>query len=144
MSSSTEERTDWKIQRDLIEEFKWDFRLEPNQIGVSVNDGIVILTGLVDSYARRHAAEEDALRVRRVKAVVNDIEVSLPDFTECSNPVLAAAAVRARLGDGTATGAVDGEFLIFKRGGVPARPQTKTTQARRILRNAVCKSDLNS
>jgi osmotically-inducible protein OsmY len=38
-------RTDEDIQRDVLEESKWDIRVRPNEIGVVVKDGIVTLTG---------------------------------------------------------------------------------------------------
>jgi osmotically-inducible protein OsmY len=68
-------RTDVAIQRDVLEELKWAARVQPNEIGVVVKDGIVTLTGWVDSYTKRWAAEEAALRVKGVKAVANEIEV---------------------------------------------------------------------
>lgn len=88
-------RSDEEIQRDVLAELKWDMRVQPNEIGVSVKDGIVTLTGWVDSYLKRWAAEEAALRVHYVKAVVNDIEVRLPGSAERTDPDLAAAVVNA-------------------------------------------------
>src|SRR5437660_815252 len=73
-------RTDEDIQRDVLEELKWDSRVRPNEIGVAVKDGIVTLTGWVDSYWKKKSAEEAAHRVPGVKAVANDIEVRLPIF----------------------------------------------------------------
>jgi len=67
----------------------------PNEIGVAVKDGVVTLTGWVDSYAKRWAAEEAAHRVRGVKAVANDIEVRLSRADERTDADIAAAAVRA-------------------------------------------------
>ena len=49
--------TDEQIQRDVLDELKWDMRVRPNEVGVSVKDGIVTLTGWVDSYAKKLAAE---------------------------------------------------------------------------------------
>ncbi|HZU06404.1 MAG TPA: BON domain-containing protein, partial [Chloroflexota bacterium] len=72
------ERTDEQIQQDVLAELKYDARIQPNEIGVSVHDGIVTLSGWVDSYTKRWAAEEAAHRVRGVRAVVNEIEVRLP------------------------------------------------------------------
>ena len=69
--------------------------MRPNEIGVSVKDGVVTLTGWVDSYQKRWAAEEAAHRVRGVKAVANDIEVRLPVGAERTDADIAAAAVRA-------------------------------------------------
>jgi len=62
-------RTDEQIQRDVLAELKWDARVQPNEVGVAVKNGIVTLTGWVDSYTKRWAAEEAARRVRGVKAV---------------------------------------------------------------------------
>jgi osmotically-inducible protein OsmY len=55
-------RTDEDIQADVLEELKWDTRVRPNEIGVAVKDGIVTLTGWVDSYLKKMAAEEAAHR----------------------------------------------------------------------------------
>ena len=88
-------RTDEEIQRDVLNELKWDPRLQPNEIGVIAKDGVVTLTGWVDSYTKRWAAEEAAHRVRSVLAVANDIEVRLPSIAERTDADIAAAAVRA-------------------------------------------------
>jgi len=97
MSTETEavDRSDEKIQKDVLAELKWDARLQPNEIGVAVKDGIVTLMGWVDSYTKRWAAEEAAHRVRGVLAVANDIEVRLPISAERTDADIAAAAVRA-------------------------------------------------
>jgi osmotically-inducible protein OsmY len=87
--------TDEDIQRDVLEELKWDPRVRPNEIGVAVKDGIVTLTGWVDSYLKKIAAEEDAHRVPGIKAVVNDIEVRLPGSAERTDADLAKAVVNA-------------------------------------------------
>jgi osmotically-inducible protein OsmY len=94
-NTTTTKRSDVDIQRDALEELKWDARVQPNEIGVAVKDGVVTLTGWVDSYMKRWAAEEAALRVRGVKAVANEIEVRLPSSAERTDADLAAAAVRA-------------------------------------------------
>src|SRR5438094_4995539 len=88
-------RTDEEIQRDVLNELKFEPRVQPNEIGVVVKDGVVTLTGWVDSYAKRWAAEEAAHRVRGVRAVANDIEVRLPGAAERTDADIAAAAVRA-------------------------------------------------
>jgi osmotically-inducible protein OsmY len=95
MALATETRTDTQIQTDVLAELKWEPRVMPNEIGVAVKDGVVTLTGSVDSYTKRWAAEEAAHRVRRVKAVANDIEVRLSKSDERTDADIAAAAVRA-------------------------------------------------
>src|SRR5438445_2931928 len=93
--TATVTSTDEQIQRDVLAELKWDARVQPNEIGVAVKDGVVALAGWVDSYTKRWAAEDAAHRVRGVKAVANDIEVRLPISAERTDADIAAAAVRA-------------------------------------------------
>jgi osmotically-inducible protein OsmY len=94
-ATSTGTRTDEQIQKDVLSELKYDPRLEPSEIGVAAKNGVVTLTGWVDSYTKRWAAEEAAHRVRGVKAVANDVEVRLPSSSERTDADIAAAAVRA-------------------------------------------------
>jgi osmotically-inducible protein OsmY len=88
-------RTDEQIQEDVLRELKFEASLQPNEIGVAVKDGIVTLTGTVDSYLKRWTAEEAAHRVKGVVAVANDIEVRLPTTSERTDADIAAAVVRA-------------------------------------------------
>jgi osmotically-inducible protein OsmY len=98
MTTASETRTDVvndeQIHQEVLAELKWDARILPNEIGVAVKGGIVTLTGWVDSYSKKWAAEEAAHRVRGVKAVVNDIEVKLSDSGERTDPEIAEAAIR--------------------------------------------------
>ena len=79
----------------MLAELGWDPRVRSTQIGVAVEDGVVTLTGCVDSYAKRLAAECAARRVRGVRAVVDDIEVHLPTFAQRTDAGIAAEACRA-------------------------------------------------
>jgi osmotically-inducible protein OsmY len=93
MGTATLVRTDEEIQQNVLAELKWDAKLQPNEIGVSVKDGIVTLTGWVDSYLKKWSAEDAALKVAGVKGVANDIEVKLA--SERTDADIAAAALRA-------------------------------------------------
>jgi osmotically-inducible protein OsmY len=95
MTTTTTTRTDEQIQADVLEELRWDSRVQPNEIGVTAKDGIVSLTGWVDSYSKKWAAERASHRVRGVRAVVNDLEVRLPIAAERTDPDIAAAARRS-------------------------------------------------
>jgi osmotically-inducible protein OsmY len=95
MTIATETRTDAQIQSDVLAELKWEPRVQSPEIGVAVKDGVVTLTGFVDSYTKRWAAEEAAHRVHGVKAVANEIEVRLGTGGERTDPEIAAAAARA-------------------------------------------------
>jgi osmotically-inducible protein OsmY len=95
MAVATETRTDTQIQADVLAQLRYEPRLNPNEIGVAAKDGVVTLTGWVDSYTKKWAAEEAAHRVRGVKAVANDIEVRLSSIFERTDADIAAAAARA-------------------------------------------------
>jgi osmotically-inducible protein OsmY len=93
MVVATLTRTDEEIQKDVLQELKWDATVQPNEVGVSVKDGVVTLTGWVDSYLKKWATEDAAHRVPGVKAVANDIEVKL--VTERTDADIAEAAIHA-------------------------------------------------
>jgi osmotically-inducible protein OsmY len=95
MALATATRSDAEIHADVLAELRWDARVQPNEIGVAVKDGVVTLTGWVDSYKKKWAAEEAAHRVRGVKAVANDIEVRLPGSSERTDSDIAEASARA-------------------------------------------------
>jgi osmotically-inducible protein OsmY len=88
-------QTDEQLQQEIIRELKYEASIQPNEIGVAVKDGVATLTGYVDSYLKRWAAEEAAHRVRGVRAVANDIEVRLPTTSERTDADIAAAVTRA-------------------------------------------------
>ncbi len=94
-TASTARQSDIEIQKEVLEELDWDNRVRPNEVGVSVRDGVVTLSGSVDSYAKRWAAQDAAFRVRGVKAVANDLEVVLPSALRRTDAELAEAALNA-------------------------------------------------
>ena len=71
-------KSDSQIKTDVLNELKWDSRVEETQVGVTVKDGIVNLVGTVDVYAKKFAAREAAHRVRGVLDVVDEIQVKAP------------------------------------------------------------------
>jgi osmotically-inducible protein OsmY len=83
-----------KNLREAVErQLDYDPAVPSNNIGVSVSDGVVSLSGFVDTYADKILAEKAAKRVRGVKAVANDIEVKPP--SEHIDPDIAADAVKS-------------------------------------------------
>jgi len=67
--------TDSQLQTNVIAELKWEPLLREAEIGVSAKDGIITLTGTVDSYGKKTEAEDAVKRVAGVKAVVEKIEI---------------------------------------------------------------------
>src|SRR6185436_17208998 len=77
-------------------ELSWEPRVQAGNITVSVDEGVVMLGGQVDTFAKRWAAERAAHRVRGVKAVTNDIEVR-PSAPYAPNDSAVAEAMAAAL-----------------------------------------------
>src|SRR3981081_3310550 len=93
MSTATITNTD--LQRDVLNELKWEPSVDAAHVGVSVKDGVVTLSGHVSSYAEKYAAERTAKRVHGVTAVANELDVKLPGDPQRPDEDIAAAAVRA-------------------------------------------------
>ena len=84
-------KTDAELQQDVMNELKWEPTIEAAEIGVRVKDGVVTLSGYVDSYVKKWAAERAAARVSGVRAVAEGIQVRLPSSLKRSDEDLAAA-----------------------------------------------------
>jgi osmotically-inducible protein OsmY len=68
-------KTNEELQKDVQNAIKWEPLLHAAEIGVSVKDGVVTLTGNVDSYTKKTEAENAAKNIAGVKVVVEKIEV---------------------------------------------------------------------
>jgi osmotically-inducible protein OsmY len=68
-------KSDSEIKLQVLRELKWDSRIAWSAIGVEVLEGVVTLTGVVNSYAKKQAAQEAAHRIAGVLDVANEIEV---------------------------------------------------------------------
>ena len=88
-------RTDLELQKDVIEELKWESSIKASDIGVSVTNGVVTLSGHVDSFTKKKAAEKAALRVAGVSAVAEDIVVRLGATDKKSDTEVAQAIITA-------------------------------------------------
>lgn len=88
-------KSDMELQRDVLDEIAWEPSVCVPETGVTVHDGIVTLTGSVDNLPAKWAAENAALRVSGVRAVVNDIEVKLSTDNRRSDEDIALAACTA-------------------------------------------------
>jgi len=69
---------DSQLQQAVLAELEWEPSVNPAHIGVTANAGVVTLTGHVDDYMQKHAAETAAGRVKGVRAVAEELEVKLP------------------------------------------------------------------
>jgi osmotically-inducible protein OsmY len=88
-------KTDIEIQKDVIDQLKWEPFLNAAEIGVSVKNGVVTLSGQVDTYSKKVLAEKASKKVSGVKAIAEDIQVGLTPSYRKSDAEVAEAAVNA-------------------------------------------------
>ena len=70
-------KTDMQLKQEIEEELRWDPRINPAQIGVTVEKGAVSLLGTVDTYPEKWAAEDATKRVAGVRVVAQDLKVKV-------------------------------------------------------------------
>jgi len=75
-------KSDAELQRDVMNELTWEPSINAENIGVAVKDGVVSLTGSVQSFAEKWAAERATKRVAGVRAFAENIEVRLPPYSK--------------------------------------------------------------
>ena len=92
--------TDHSIKTEVLAELAWEPMVNADHLGVTVRDGVVTLTGHVESYWQKRAAEKSASRVKGVKAIAQEIDVRLPLHITRSDEDIAAAAVNRMSWDG--------------------------------------------
>jgi len=88
-------RTDLEIKEDVLEELSWQPNIDETEIGVIVENGVVSLTGIVDNFQKKVAAEKAVKKVAGVKAVAEDIEVRYGTSYDKSDKEIAKAVVHA-------------------------------------------------
>ena len=88
-------KTDTDLKRDILAELVYEPSIQANDIGVSVKDGIVTLSGHVTTYAEKFAAETAVKRVVGVRAVAEELDVSLVGSHQRNDEVVAQAAATA-------------------------------------------------
>ena len=86
-------KTDAQLQKDVMEEIKWEPSVKGAEIGVSAAHGVVTLNGTVATYAEKCAAEKAAQRVQGVKAIAEEIQIKPYGIHVKSDAEIAEAAV---------------------------------------------------
>jgi osmotically-inducible protein OsmY len=91
--STTLTMLDERLKTTVSNQLAWVPEVDATLVGITAKDGIVTLSGYIDTYAGKLAAERATRRVYGVKAVVNELEVKLS--SEQIDPELAKAALEA-------------------------------------------------
>jgi osmotically-inducible protein OsmY len=86
---------DTQLQSSVLAELKWRPSVDSAHIGVTADDGIVTLTGQVQHYTEKLAAENAAKDVLGVRGIANDIKVEPEGSLKQSDKDIAAAAIGA-------------------------------------------------
>lgn len=88
-------KTDFEIRNNVLDELAWQPNIDETQIGVIVEDGVVTLSGVVNNYSKKMAAEKAVKNVDGVKAVALDIDVKYGDEFKKTDKEIAKAIVDA-------------------------------------------------
>lgn len=121
-------KTDMQLKADVMAELAWDPSINATGIGVIAKDGVVTLTGHLDSFAEKHAAERAVRRVAGVRGIAVELDVKLsPDHKRTDSEIAQAALatlrwhalvpdelIKVEVEDGwvTLTGQVDSRFQL--------------------------------
>lgn len=81
-------KTDSEIQKDVMEALKCEPLLSPNEIGVAVKEGVITLTGTVNSYSKKFVAEKATWRVEGAKAVAEELVVHLGNDNQLTDKAI--------------------------------------------------------
>jgi osmotically-inducible protein OsmY len=88
-------KTDLQIQNDVVNELNFEPILNGSEIGVNVTNDFVTLSGTVDTYAKKKAAEYAAKRIACVKGVSLHINVTPSTAGRRSDSEIAAMTFNA-------------------------------------------------
>ncbi|GAB2981425.1 BON domain-containing protein [Mucilaginibacter puniceus] len=88
-------KTDSQLQKDVMDELKWQPFLNSSEIGVAVKNGIVTLSGIVDTYSKKLTAERAARKVSGVKAIAEDIQIGVSPIYRKTDTEIAEAVFNA-------------------------------------------------
>jgi osmotically-inducible protein OsmY len=109
---------DVRIRDGVMRELDWDPQVDASAIGVAAREGTVTLSGYVDTYSGKLAAERAAKRVLGVRAVANDVEVR-PTLTRTDDTiaqdVARALELRATIPAGVQATVIHGHVTLTGR-----------------------------
>lgn len=88
-------KTDAQLKADVLAELAWDPAINPAAVGVAVKNGRVTLTGHLDTFAQKHAAERAVRRVAGVRGITVEVDVRLAPEHRRDDSEIAQAAVAA-------------------------------------------------
>ena len=128
-------KTDADLKRDVSAELAWDPAVRSTAIGVAVKDGVVTLTGHLDSFAEKHAASRAVQRVAGVKAVAIELDVRLsPDHKRNDTDIATSAEHALQWSTSVPAQAIS---LTVDHGWVTLRGEVEWDYQRRSVEKAI-------
>ena len=88
-------KTAMQLKTDVSDELAWNPAIDAAAIGVAVHEGVVTLTGQLNTFAEKHAAERAVRRVAGVRAMAIELDVKLAPGHKRSDAEIAAVAIAA-------------------------------------------------
>jgi osmotically-inducible protein OsmY len=82
--------SDLELRRTILDELEFQPQIDAAAIGVTIENGVVCLTGHVRTFAEKIAAERAVKRVKGVRAVAEEIEVRIPSEAEIADDIIAS------------------------------------------------------
>ena len=112
-------KTDLQLHKDVLDELRWDPRVNEAEIGVSAKGGVVTLSGSVQTFAQKYAAERAVERVTGVRAVADDLHVRptgsfLRNDTDIAHSVINALAWDIEVPADKITAKVEAGWITLK------------------------------
>ena len=160
-------KTDAQLKKDVQAELEWDPAINAAEVGVAVKDGVVTLSGHLDTFAEKCEVERVAQRVAGVRAVAVEIDVKLTAGSARSDSEIAHAVetafkwhisvpserIRVKVEKGwvTLSGEVDWEYqraaaanlvrplvgVVGVNNGIVLKPRTTPDNIERRIRDAL-------
>jgi osmotically-inducible protein OsmY len=128
-------RTDADLKRDVTAELAWDPAVVSTAIGVAVKNGVVTLTGHIDTFAQKHAAARAVRRVADVKAIALELDVKLAPDHQRSDTDIATSAENALRWNTLVP--VDAITLVVDHGWITLRGEVEWDFQRRNVEKAI-------
>jgi len=128
-------KTDAQLQKDVMDEIRWEPSTTAAQIGVSATNGVVTLNGTVATYAEKCAVERAALRVQGVKGIAEEITVKPSGPHARTDAEIAEAAVNSLKGHVWVPKDIQ---VTVAQGRVTLKGQVEWEYQRAAAREAVC------
>lgn len=88
-------KTDSDIKKDVMAELEWDPEINSANVGIAVKDGVITVSGHLDTYSEKFSIERALRRVDGVRAIAMEVDVVLSPEHRRSDSEIASAAAQA-------------------------------------------------